>query len=89
MTPEQMVIARGVAMSLKSAVGGKSLDIIKAVEEKNNCFEMWRRMYLGYKPYTSSRTGSLLEAVMEDKPGSSEDFSTWHCRWLDMVRQDE
>ena len=44
MTPEQTVIARGVAMSLKSMVSGKALDIIKAVEEKNNGFEMWRRM---------------------------------------------
>ncbi len=75
MTPEQIVMACGTAMSLKSMVGGKALDIIKAGENHNNGFEMWRRLHVEHKPHTSSHTASLLEVVMIDKPDSSEDFS--------------
>ena len=89
MTVKQAVIARGIAMSLKSLVSGKALDIIKAVEQKTNGFEMWRRLHLEYKPHTSSRTVSLLEAVMEDKPRGTEDFSVWYYRWLELIRQAE
>ncbi len=46
MTVEQMVIARVIAMSLKSLVSGEAANIIKAVEEKSNGFEMWRRLHL-------------------------------------------
>ncbi len=65
------------------------MDIIKAVDEKNNGFEMWRRMHLEFKPHTSIPTVSLFEAVMEDRPRTSEDFSTWYYRWLEMIRQAE
>ncbi len=89
MTPEQTAIARGIAMSLKRMVSGKAFNIIKEFEGKNNGFEMRRRTPLEYKPHTSSRTVSLLEAVMKDKPKTSEDFSTWCYRWLEMIRQAE
>ncbi len=46
-------------------------------------------MYLEYKPHTSKRKVSLLEAVVGDRPKSSEDFSTWYYRWHEMIRQAE
>ncbi len=42
-----------------------------------------------YKPHASSRTVSWLEAVIENKPESSEDFSAWYYRWIEMFRQAE
>ncbi len=44
---------------------------------------------LEYKTHTSNCKVSLWEAVVEDKPKSSEDFSTWYYRWLEMIRQAE
>ena len=65
------------------------MDIIKAAAEKSNGLEMWRRLHLEYRPHTSSRTVSLLEDVMEDKPRGTEDFSVWYYRWLELIRQAE
>ena len=85
----QKVVAQGVAQALKSMVDGKALDIVKSVPEKQNGFEMWRRLFAEYRPQSAGRKVCLLESVMDGRPKDGEDFSTWYYRWTELMRQTE
>ena len=89
MGPKQKVMARGVATALRALVGGKALNLIRYVPERQNGFEMWRLVFREYRPDTATRKVALLERVMEDSPTSSEEFGDWFVRWLDLVSQTE
>jgi len=83
------IMAAGVNQALRSLVEGKALDIVKQVPEKGNGFEAWRRLWAEYRPLNANRKVSLLERVMDERPSSSEDFSSWYFRWLELIRQTE
>ena len=67
LTPKQKVIASGVMRMLKAFVGGRALNILKALPEADmsNGFEAWRRLFQEYQPRAGGRAVSLLEAVLE------------------------
>jgi len=88
LTERQRVVAKAVSLALKTTTGGKALNIVKQVE-RGNGFEAWRRLWSEYRPNIAGRKINLLERVMEDKPASGEDFSSWYFSWTEKIRETE
>ena len=88
LTERQRVVAKAVSLALKTMTGGKALNIVKQVE-RGNGFEAWRRLWSEYRPNIAGRKVNLLERVMEDKPASGEDFSSWYFSWTEKIRETE
>ena len=89
LTPRENVVARGVATALRALIGGKALSCTRHHPEKLNGFEMWRLLYMEYKPDTATRKVGLLERVMDDQQAPGMDFGAWFLRWLDLVGECE